>query len=159
MTDIPPIGEELSPASFIGSMIASGLSPTQGLSQWRELGGSLRTQTWYELWGEVRGAIANREDLQAITADALPPGELLNDWAAGQEGQYATFVQTFIRQGGEQVLESRYFTYITEGAHTPSEALAAADDYLTQGARTGTGKQGEVVLGSVITSMNRMTGR
>ena len=159
MTDLSPIGAELSPASFIGSMISADMTATAGLQYWRDVGGSIRTQTWYDLWGEIRGAISGREGLQAVAGEAFPPASVTSTWAAGQPGQFSSRVQTYIAVPDQRELEVRWFTYTTEGPHTAEEALAVANDHLDQGLRTGTPIPGERRLGSVLTSYSRMTGR
>lgn len=141
------------------SGIESDMSATASLKAFRAGGGRIGNERWYSLYGDIRAAMGNREQLQGISYGQVPAYDQMTSWAAGTAGQQATFVQTFLQVPGERGTRTSFFIHVTGDPHTPQEAIEAAQRSIAEGQRTGSGPVGEVMLGSVITSVARMTGR
>lgn len=157
MSDFP-IGPEQA-FMAVRSGIESGMSATSSLRAFREMGGRIGNERWYALYGDVRSAVGNREGIQSMLYDSIPQAAQMTDWAAGEAGQQATFVQTYLQVPGERSPRTSFYIHVTDNPHTPQEAINAAQGSIAEGQRTGTGPVGEVMLGSVITSVARLTGR
>lgn len=67
----------VNPLPLIYNLITEGTGPTEGLRQFREAGGAIRTQRWYAAFGETQLEIATRGVLQAAPVDRPPtPAEI-----------------------------------------------------------------------------------
>lgn len=145
--------------SFLGKAVGEGLSARQAIAEFREAGMQMSNQTFRSLYSSARDALANHDAIAALDYDAIPPGDAFTDWAAGEGGNYATFIESFVRMPGEREVESRFFTHVTSEPHTPQEAIdAAAAIYGDEGDGTGPA-YGAVYHGSVVTSVTRTTPR
>lgn len=116
------------PAGFIASKIGEGVGSTAALNQFREAGGSFRTQDWYRLYGEVGASIANQDVAAGVNPYAVPSAGDYTEWSMGAGGRYATSVNVLMRDKGSGDMESQQFDYVTDEPHSPAEAAAAAWD-------------------------------
>lgn len=154
MSDIGAAGEALSPGAFIVQAVNEGLSMRQAVAGFREAGFEMGNQAFRQMFGEIREAVGNRDVIAGLDYGAIPPADAYSTWAAGDEGQYATFVTSYTRMPGTVEIEPRYYTYVTDEPHTPQEAVDAAAGFYT-GDQGQPGYQQGVYQGSVITSMTR----
>lgn len=114
------------PAGYIVGSIGEGLSSTAALNAYREAGGSIRTQTWYRLYGEVTDSLARSPVAGQLDPDQLPGGGDYATWTMGKGKQFATQVQVYHRDLDTGIVGTSNFTYVTDYAHTPGEAEEAA---------------------------------
>lgn len=146
-------------AGWISNAIGEGLSATAALSDFREAGFTFRTQSWYQLWGDVAASLANAGHWAGADPNTLPSADAFAPWAAGNVGEYAYQVKVHVRVTGSQEIETRNYTMISDRVMTPGEAAdAAINDY-----DAATGDQpdeyAETVLGAVMTNAYTMTGQ
>jgi hypothetical protein len=47
------VARESFPRGLVQRLAEAGANPTKSLTEFREAGGKLRTQTWYRMWGEI----------------------------------------------------------------------------------------------------------
>jgi hypothetical protein len=114
------------PAGFIVGAINEGQSATAALNAFREAGGEMRTQTWYQMFGQVTDAIARSPLAGSLDPYSLPDPGAYATWAMGPGGEYATQVDLFFRDLDTGLVGSIPYTYVTSDPHTPEEAIAEA---------------------------------
>lgn len=147
------------PAAFIVQGLEEGLSGNAILRGLQEAGAGMNRGTFFQMVGEIRGAIGAREELQGLDYGAIPEGSSYSTWRAGAGDQYATFVTSYVRPVGSLDIEQRYYTHITNDPHSPQDAIDAAQDFLDRGNEQGSGPSADTTMGSVITSINRTVAR
>lgn len=113
-------------AGWMRDSILEGENATNALDTFREMGGAVRTEWWYQMYGEVYNSMASAPAVAALDPDVLPNAGDYGVWEAGQGGRYATQVVQFLRdlETGE-IITSQY-THMTVEPHTIDEAQAAA---------------------------------
>jgi hypothetical protein len=62
----------LDPRQFIARALRVGITPTAALRAFRASGGRIRTQTWFQVAGEVRAALAVQPQAQAASFRRRP---------------------------------------------------------------------------------------
>lgn len=78
----------IGPIPFIFNAIKEGQTATEALNAYREGGGAIRTQRFYQAYGEVSAELAVLPDLQAVPLDSVPPGEMIRQRASSRPGAY-----------------------------------------------------------------------
>lgn len=118
------------PAGFIANAIGEGTNATQALNQFRDAGGSFTTASWYKLYGEVGDSLERQATAAGINPYALPNAADYGEWSMGAGGDYATSINVFFRDRDTGMIGSKQYDYISDDAHAPADAAAAAwDDY------------------------------
>lgn len=144
---------------LISDLIDQGLSATAGLEQARDLGvESIRTQTWYDLWGETAAAKANAGEFFDVDYATPLGAESYTDWAAGRAGTYGHQVGVVVRDlesGAEWVVE---YTAISDSPMTPQQAVDEALAVYTQGTTAEGGTFEERIRGGFLKNAYRFTG-
>lgn len=158
MSDLFDAAASLDAGAFMAQAANEGLGVVAARNAMRESGISMSNATFSRMYGEIREAIAGRDALQGLDYGAIPPGETYTDWAVGAEGDYATFVTSYVRVPGQSDLEQRFYIYRSDQPHTPQEAIDAAADQYTNTDLTRDSLAGGVYQGSVVTSMTRTVG-
>lgn len=146
-------------AAWIGNAIGEGQSATAALTEFREAGFSFRTQSWYQLWGDVAASLANAGHWAGADPDTLPSADAFAPWAAGNAGQYAYQVKVHVRSTGSGEVGTRNFTFISDDVLTPGEAADAAINEYDAWTGDNEGEYAETVLGAVMTNAYTMTGQ
>lgn len=118
------------------------------LSAFREAGGAIRTQSFYQLVGEVSAASAIANRVPEIALDALPPAEAIATWSGGRPGSYLYRVRVYYREseGGVLGVQSTTLNVQTSELVTPADAVAMAQNTWAQGSGGTTGV-GQELLG------------
>lgn len=131
------------PSGYIVGAINEGTSATSALNAYRGDGGSIRTQTWYRLFGEVSNALASEPAAAALDPYQLPSASDYAQWSMGPGGEYVTSVRVFFKDQDTGLIGSKLYDYKTAEPHTPFEAqLAAETDYFSP-ENTEIGQSGE----------------
>lgn len=159
MSDLLGEGLGFNVGAFAAKAIDEGMSSNAFRAALRDEGVTMSNQSMRSIYNQVRDAVAGRDVIANLPYDALPPSEAYTDWAAGAEGRYATFVQSFTRMPGERELEPKFFQYVTDEPHTPQEAIDAAAAHYTSDATSTGGTPKGSYISSVVTSMTRTIGR
>lgn len=76
------------PIPFIFNLINQGINPTEGLRQYREAGGAIRTQRFYHAYGEVAAELAVLPQLQALQPGETPSGDLIRKVGSRSTARY-----------------------------------------------------------------------
>lgn len=155
MSELGPLGEGLAPDAFIRQAISEDLGPTAALRSFREGGGAINNETWFSLYGQIRDAVGGNEALQGLEYSSLPPTEAYSPWAAGEPDRYVSFVEVHVRNPGERIPESRFFSYVTDTMHAPEDAINAAVAEFGEAAAAGGTFAGQIILGATVTSLTR----
>lgn len=151
--DFAPGASTGNPAGFIVGSVSRGVKSTEALRQYREAGGSIRTQTFHRLFGEVTDALARSESAAALDPFALPdPGQYAT-WTMGRGDQFATQVKVFFRDVDTGLIGTSDYTYTTDDPHTPAEAEAAAYDEYSD--PDNAADYGQAVLGTATSNVFR----
>lgn len=104
----------------------------------RQAGVGVRTQSFYQLLGEVRASAARAEQWSGAALDQLPGRELIQDWTGGQTETYLNRVYMYVRTHveGELAVERRGVSILTNELITPGDALSMAQDLYAEGAES-----------------------
>jgi hypothetical protein len=116
------------PAGFVAGAVGEGTNATAALNAFREAGGEMRTETWYRLYGEVTDSLGRQSQAAQLNPYSIPDADAYSTWEMGAGGKFATQVQVFFRDQDTGIIGSSNYTYITDQAHAPGEAEAAAFD-------------------------------
>jgi hypothetical protein len=126
--------------SLLGTAIRQGLSEgmsaTSMLNAMRDAGVGLRTQSFYQLAGEVRASTARAEAWSGAALDRLPGSDLVQEWTGGQADTYLSRVYMYVRThvDGELSVERRGVSVVTNQLITPGDALSMANDLYAENA-------------------------
>lgn len=154
MSEFFEAGPGLNAGAFMAQAAAEGLGVVEARNAMRAGGLSMSNATFSAMYGEIRAAVGERDLLQGIDYGAIPGGEVYTDWTAGAEGDFATFVTSYVRVPGQSDVEERFYTYVTSDPHTPQEAIDAAAAFYTDDALVSDTMKA-TYQGSMITSMTR----
>lgn len=155
MSDLGP-DVPLPVSAFIRQAVGEGLGVTAARNLMRSEGiGAMSNATFGQLYAQIRAAVGDRDVIAALDYNVLPTPDVYSTYSMGPGGQYASFVETFIRPIGEREVTSRWYTYVTDGPHSPQAAVDAAMIAMDVEAGSGFTPYGDVVVGSVVSSMAR----
>ena len=145
-------------AGYISGFQQEGRSATSALGTFRDLGGSVRTQTWYRAWGEVEAAAAAAGPVSALDPSAVPTLGQYTPWAAGREGLLSHDVTVFFRdQDGE--VASMQWSVLSSTPLAPADAVASAMDDFAESTRTTETGRGQTLVGAILSGLYAQTGR
>ena len=143
---------------FINQAIDQGLSATAALAQFREAGGAIANERWFQSYAALRGSVSASMRLAGIDSGLAVPGDLLGQWAAGTPGEQYAFVEGFFAVPGQHRLESQFFIVKPEPGFTLQDAEAEAEAFFTS-QRHGDTFDGWSLQFTTTTSVGTMTGR
>lgn len=112
-------------AGFIARAIQEGMSANQTLGALRDAGMGINRQAGLRLYGQVNASLARRGEQVAYPTNALPRGDMLQPWAMGRGGQYATQVEIQVRDRRTGIVSAVQYTHVTDEPHTGDEAIQA----------------------------------
>lgn len=142
--------------SWASAYAAEGKSATEALRDFRDAGGSVTTQTWYGVFGQVAGAIADNAGLAQLPHEAVPSDDLTGEWQAGRPGVVYSQATVWLRREGSAEPEPFYYTSLSSGLRTKGAVLDEALDYVDTFQGSGT-LENFTVLGAELTSVSRST--
>ena len=142
----------MGPLGLIQSLIGQGVSATEGLRQYRQEGGAIRTQRWYRAFGEMQAEIATRERVMAAPVRSVPSGAEIVRVESARPGAYLYRggVMAFDRSTGE--VEIRPASIRSRTLMRYDEAMAAMAEQLEAHAET----YGISVVGSFVTAVREL---
>lgn len=151
------------PAGQMLDAMRSGNSATEALRQFRDAGGSMRTQRWYSLWGEIQADLGNRPELLGLPRSSAIPIQNHTEWSAGQPGRYGYQAHVFTArditndEGSTYTLiEAQPSTIVSDRILTPDEVRQAAiDQYATSPERS---KYSSAIIDAQVVAAYQMTG-
>lgn len=135
-------------AGFMARAIQAGMSANQTLAALREGGAGMARQAGLRLYGQVTASLANRSEQIAYPTNALPRAEILNPWAMGRGGQFATQVEIQVRDRRTGIISAVQYTHVTNDPHTGDEAIQAGMDLY--GDTETQNRYGQTVEGGVV---------
>lgn len=115
-------------SAWITDSANAGMSSSEALGAFREAGGSIRTQSWYQEWGQQLQRDALTAGWTTQDLSRLPRDEFVGQWAAGKPGQFAydmVFPGTDLETG---LGIERHYTLITDRLISPNTAIRQAFD-------------------------------
>lgn len=126
MSDVNVGGGAL--AEFLQGAIGEGMSMTAARNAFREQGiGAMANQTFSQLYSEARFAAGKYDDWANLDYRVVPGGEQYATIRASGAERFLTRVEVGIREPGSRDLTVQFFTHMTNVAHTPQEAIDAAN--------------------------------
>jgi hypothetical protein len=154
--------DKVGPIPFIQNLINEGVSASEGLRQYREAEGSIRTQRWYAAYGEVAAEIAVRPNLQAAPLDVIPGAGEITQRSSTRPGGYNARggVIVSIREvdpltGAVSERTQTNFASLKMGSlRTYREILEGLEAYF--GSEGQSGQERSSVIGSFVTAVNEM---
>lgn len=153
------MAEGLGPIGFLYNLIREGVGPTAGLRAYREAGGSIRTQRWFQAYGEVAAAVQRRPAVEGLSPGAVPGAEHISPITSRARPGYLYRVGVVNTQRGiitEQGTpgEDTVLDWVSVRSHrllTPEEAQLEAEERIRSGYRSEAGLV--TVLGSQLTEI------
>lgn len=129
--------------------LQEGLSGQAMLGAIRQAGAGVRTQSFYQLLGEVRASAARAEQWSGAALDQLPTHDMVQQWTGGQTDTYLNRVYMYVRTHveGELAVERRGVSILTNELITPGDALAMAQELYADNADSDN-YANETVLGA-----------
>lgn len=123
-------------APLIRQGLSEGMSATEMLGSIRDAGVGVRTQSFYQLAGEVRASAARADAWSGAALDQTPSSELIQEWTGGQADKYLSRVYMYVRTraSGDLAVERRGVSILTNELITPGDALAMAQDLYSENA-------------------------
>lgn len=117
-------------ASAIRAGLNEGMNGSEILSSLRDAGFGIRTQSFYQLLGEVRASTALAGDWSAAPLDQLPGEGLVQEWSGGATDTYLSRIYMYVRTnvGGQLSVERRGVSILTNELITPGDALSMAQE-------------------------------
>lgn len=115
-------------AGFMAKAIQEGLSANETLRLMREGGAGMARQAGLRLYGQVNASLARRGEQIAYPTNALPRGDMMQPWAMGRGGQFATQVEIQVRDRRSGIVSAVQYTHVTDEPHTGDEAIQAGMD-------------------------------
>ena len=139
------------PRGLLTTLVESGANATKTLTEFREAGGKIRTQTWYLLWGEVQNEQALASVELGKPLNTIPQtGEILPMTTRRATG-YMQTVTVFTRDNNGRA-STRIISMKTKELLTREGALRQAENIMenaiTEGGRESN-SVGTVILGSM----------
>ena len=114
------------PAGFIRGLIAEGMRPTEGLREYKAVGGRIQESRWFALYQQVYNTYADRPAQLGLDPFAIPGTGNYETWRLGKGGQYATQVQIQVVDRDTGDFLTKQHTYVTDVPHTAADAEADA---------------------------------
>lgn len=154
--------DRIGPIPFIYNAISEGLTATQALNTYRELGGAIRTQRFYHAFSEIAAEVAVTPSLQATPSEQPLSADVITQIGSNRPGGYlfrgaaVVSVRTVNPLTG-QVTET---TQLNFGMVKSSEILSPAQILAELESKFGTegqsGLANSTVIGSFITAANEL---
>lgn len=148
--------DRIGPIPFIFNALTEGKTATEALNEYRAGGGEIRTQRFYQAYGEVSAEMAVLPDLQAQPVDSIPSGELIRQRASSRPGAYLARVGVLVSQRTVDPTSGKVSetTQVNWGS-VRMENLASIEEIMALGEENfgPTGQSGlanSTVIGSVI---------
>jgi hypothetical protein len=136
--------------------IRDGLSATEGLRQFRDAGGAIRTDTWYKLRAEAGAAIAARGSELAANLDAIPSGNEVTLFSTTNARGVLQQVEVTYRIKGTDVIATRPFSVTGVDFVSRQAAIETALQTMAQ-AQAEDKYADQVILGAAYVGSYRMT--
>jgi hypothetical protein len=83
-----PIDFTVGPLPYIRGLINAGVGPTEGLRQFREAGGAIRTQRWFGAFGELQAEAAVRPQVVTAPTNRPPIADEITQVSSAKPGAY-----------------------------------------------------------------------
>lgn len=144
--------DPLAPAGFIAQALKNDVSATGALRMFREAGGHVQTQRWYQLAGEVRAALDNRHITAFLDPSLVPSADRWTPWTMKKPGLY--YYQIDVLQWHDQLgqYSTSPFTVAYPDPLPPEQAI---DEALAVYDVQGPSSEGMTVVGGVLTGLYR----
>lgn len=116
---------------FIRSFMEQGYNATQALRELREMGGTIRTQTWYRAWAETLAGLDRVARIERAPINRRPIADELSvgAWRTGKRFSYQVTVT--VRDVGSGIVYdlAHPITVLSDSPITYTEALEQAASY------------------------------
>lgn len=151
-----PSEDRIGPIPFIYNLISQGINATEGLRQYREAGGAIRTQRWYHAYGEIAAELAVLPQLQAAPTNEVPSGDLIRQRMSNRPGGFLARVGVLVSTRTVDPTTGRVSeTTMTNWGSVRMQTLATLDEILALGEENfgPTGQSGlanSTVIGSIL---------
>lgn len=137
--------EEPHPLSGVIGSLNAGLSATEGLRQFREAGGEVRTATWYRLHGEVQAAFGNTLAEAGRPGGRTPTLDETTQWSTVSATGFLQQVEVALRDRSSGEVYFKPYSISGEGLLTRNAAIEQAISSYQE----GSDEYDEQVLGAI----------
>lgn len=138
--------EDPVPAQFALQSVLEGLSARQGLTAFREAGGRVANQTWFQLRGEVERMVSAREGIYNEPQHLRPIANEIQQWTTSKARGYIQQVEVLVRDRATgQVISVPYSSVSSNLRSRMAVIREALDVYSDDNAK----KYNQQILGAV----------
>ena len=155
-------GNLVNPLPLIYNYIAQGIGPTEGLRQYREAGGAIRTQRWFAAFGETQLEIATSGIVQQAASDRPPNPDEITPRQSTKPGGYLYRTGVLVSRTAVDPITgaSREVTSIEWQSIRTAQLIDYAAAQLAAEANFGVGGDagpyGGSVVGSFVSAVNEL---
>lgn len=157
------MAEGIGPISFIYNLLTEGVGPTAGLRAYREAGGAIRAQRFFEAYGEIAAAVQRRPIVEAAPIRSVPSAEEITQRGSGARPGYLYRVGVVNTQRGivteaGTVSEETVIDWVairSEHLIEYADAIAEAEALIGEGYRSESGLVS--VQGSFVSEVVNLT--
>lgn len=124
-----PEGTELPTSNVVGfvrGLINEGVGSTRGLDRFREAGGEIRTQRWFDLFKSETAVASRYPDTLGMDPNTVPAFHAFEPFEMGNRPGYAARVRVTIWDVEAQQFIDKWYTHVSDDPFTPAEAEQAA---------------------------------
>lgn len=135
---------------FISAGVKQGLSGNAILGALREGGLGIRTQSFYEILGEVRASVGRAGDIANLNPETIPGDEMFSVWRQAPEGMNLYQIDMHVIDPTYGAITAPFSVASSENL-TVEQAIGRAMDVFT----TNADKYGQRVLGGMLVGLHR----
>jgi len=146
-------------APLLSQGVAEGMSGASMLSELRDAGQGIRTQSFYQLLGEVKGSLAKTAAWEGLSLETIPGEEVFQEWAGGAVDTYLYRVPMMYRttEGGIMGVARKTINVLTHDPISIDEAISRATDTWSEGHEEGS-DTGQEFLGAGMPTLYHQIG-
>lgn len=134
------------PAQFALQSVLQGLSARQALSEFRQAGGRVANQTWFQLRAEMERTVSSREGVFDEQQGSVPVAHEIQQWTTSKATGYIQQVEVLVRERETGTVISVPYSSVSNDLRSRAEIVAQAlDVYSDDNAQ----KYNQQVLGAV----------
>lgn len=149
-------GAGANPAGWIQRAIREGWSRTRALGEFRQAGGAMRTQRWYQLWSTVHAAVERRAQIAGLPPRRIPGPDQFAPWPTRTPGRFAYQANVFVRDRGTGVRMTMPSTIVYRRPVSPAKFIAEVMERATEGVEGSDDYPDLVVEGATLAGLYEM---
>lgn len=137
------------PVHFISRALREGRTASAALTAYREAGGKVRTQTWYQLYGQAQAAGVHRGQEPTRNLHRRPLASEAITWTTRGAKGVMQQVELYVRERSTGLVVTRYYNIRSDKFISRANAIRKAMAGFNAAGAPGSGSEGMTALGGV----------